>query len=104
MRSDSACRGIQIGRYVANPTLLSLGVTSVNVQLTLSKHYRLWASVNAFFTFGTSSGTAATTSSHPLTAGLDALCATDATNIWIAGVVASGTGTLYISEVEANEG
>ena len=104
MRSDSGGRAIQIGRYVGNPTLLALSVTSTNVQLTLWKYYRLWSSVNAFFTFGPNSGVAATTSSHPLTAGLDALCSTDATNIFIAGVVASGTGTLYISEVETSEG
>ena len=102
MNSDAGGRAIQIGRFVGDPVVLNLGVASANTQLVAYKKYRLWASMNAFFKFGVDSTVAATTSSNPLTAGLDALHATDAVNFFIAGVVASGTGVLYISEIEAH--
>ncbi len=99
MRSDSQGRAVQVGRYLGSPTTLALGVTSANVQLAQNRHYRLWASVDAFFKFG-ASGVTATTNDHPLTAKLDTLHYTDEVNIFCAGIVSSGSGTLFISEVD----
>jgi hypothetical protein len=39
----------------------------------------------------------ATLTSHPLSAKLDTMHVTDSTNVWLAGVVASGSGILFIS-------
>ena len=99
MRTDQQGRPVQVGRYVGSPTALALSVTSASAPLKQNTHYRLWASVDAFFKFG-SSGVTATTSDHPLTAKLDVLHYTDDTNIFIAGIVSSGTGTLFLSEVD----
>lgn len=100
MRSDGLGRGIQIGRYKPSPTALNLSIASANVQLGPNKVYRLWPSVDAFFETGTSSGVTASTSSHPITAKLDYLHFTDDSNVWLAGIVSTGTGVLYISEVD----
>jgi len=102
MRSDAAGHGVQVGRYVGQPTILNLGVVSANTQLIEYKTYRLWSSVDCFFVYGTTAGITATISSHPLKAGIDALHATDATNVFLAGIVASGTGVLFISELDVN--
>ncbi len=90
---------IQIGRYLSDPTTLSLGVVSANTQLKTYTKYRLWSSVDGFFKFGSDNSVAATTSSNPLTAKIDTLHATDGDNFWIAGIVSGGTGVLFISEV-----
>jgi len=102
MHSDSVGRAVQIGSFVGTPTVLSLTVISANVQLQPYKRYRLWASANCFFQFGTSNAVTATGNSHPLWGGLDALHGTDGTNIWLAAVVPTGTGTLYISEIDTD--
>ncbi len=100
MRSDSLGRGIQVGRYKPAPVTLNLGVVSANVQLVANRTYRIWPSVDAFFETGTTSGVAATTNSHPITAKLDYLHFTDDANIWLAGIVSTGTGVLYLSEID----
>ncbi len=100
MRSDSQGRAIQIGRYLTAPVVLNVGVTSVSVQLNQFRHYRLWGSVDLFFQFGPS-GVAATLSSHPAAAKLDYLHYTDDTNTVLAAIVSSGTGVLFISEIDA---
>ena len=79
MRNDSQGRGIQIGRYLATPSVLNVGAVSASVQLLQNRHYRLWPSVDMFFQFGVS-GVTASTNSHPATAKLDYLHYTDDTN------------------------
>lgn len=79
--------------------MLNLSVTSANVQLLPFTPYRLWASVNCFFDTGNTNVITATTTSHPLTGGLDILHVTDAYNLFMAAIVASGTGVLYISQL-----
>ena len=99
MQSDANGRGIQIAVWLGVPTTVNLSVGSAAVQLSQRSFYRLWSSVDSFFQIG--NGTvAASTSSHPLRAGLDVLILTDNTNYWIAGVVATGTGVLYISQLD----
>jgi hypothetical protein len=100
MRSDSQGRGIQIGRYLTAPAVLNVGTVSASVQLLQNRHYRLWPSVDMFFQFGTA-GATASTNSHPLTAKLDCLHYTDDTNTTLAAIVSSGTGVLFISEIDA---
>lgn len=93
-------RPVQVGNYLAGgPLIISLSVVSANVQLQPYSTYRLWSSVDAFFDTAATNAATATTSSHPLTAKLDTLHSTDNQNIWLAGVVAAGTGTLFISQV-----
>jgi len=99
MRSDPNGRAIQIGRYLSAPLVLNVGVTSVSVQLNQFRHYRLWPSVDMFFQFG-SSGASATLNSHPASAKLDYLHYTDDTNTTLAAIVSSGTGVLFISEID----
>ena len=102
MHSDSVGRAVQIGSFVGTPYVLSLSVVSANVQLQPCKRYRLWASANCFFQFGTSNAVTATSNSHPLWGGLDALHATDDANVWIAAIVPTATGVLYISEIDTD--
>ncbi len=100
MHSDPQGRSIQIGRYINAPLVLNVGVTSASIQLLQNRHYRLWPSVDMFFLFGTS-GVTASTSSHPATAKLDYLHYTDDTNTTLAAIVSSGTGALFVSEIDA---
>ena len=99
MRNDPQGRAIQIGRYLNAPAVLNVGTASASVALNQNRHYRLWPSVDMFFQFG-SAGVVATTSSHPATAKLDYLHYTDDTNTTLAAVVSSGTGALFISEID----
>ena len=92
-------RALQVTRFLGVPTTLALSVTSANVLTKRFTYYRLWSSVDAFFRWGTV-GVTATTVSNPLTAKLDVLHYTDDTNLYIAGIVSSGTGTLFISEFD----
>lgn len=93
---------VQVGRYVGSPVTLSLSVASSRVQLQPNRVYRVWSSVDCFFKLG--DGTVvATSSEHPLTAKLDTLLLTGGRNTgtdWIAGIVSSGTGVLFLSELE----
>jgi hypothetical protein len=100
MRSDSQGRAVQIGRYLNTPLVLNLGVASSSVQLNQNRHYRLWGSVDLFFQFGPA-GVTATLNSHPAAAKLDYLHYTDDTNTTLAAVVSSGSGVLFISEIDA---
>jgi hypothetical protein len=100
MRSDSQGRAIQIGRYLNTPLVLNVGVTSASILLNQNQHYRLWGSVDLFFQFGPT-GVAATLNSHPAAAKLDYLHYTDDTNTTLAAIVSSGTGVLFISQIDA---
>jgi hypothetical protein len=99
MLPDGSSRGIQTGAYVGAPQIISLALSSANVQLLPLTAYRLWSSVDAFFQLGLDNTVTATTASHPLTAKLDIMLVTDRTNVWIAGIVSSGTGSLFISQL-----
>ena len=99
MRNDPQGRAIQIGRYLNAPAVLNVGTASASVALNQNRHYRLWPSVDMFFQFG-SAGVVATTSSHPASAKLDYLHYTDDTNTMLAAVVSSGTGVLFVSEID----
>ena len=88
-----------------NPLTLSLSVVSANLALEADTSYELWPSVDCFIKFGNSTVVALTVS-HPLTA-----------KIWkhirvhtlsdgapyIAGIVSSGTGTLFITPISVLE-
>jgi len=100
MRSDSQGRAVQIGRYLNTPLVLNVGVTSASIQLNQNQHYRLWGSVDLFFQFGPA-GVTATLNSHPAAAKLDYLHYTDDTNTTLAAIVSSGTGVLFISQIDA---
>lgn len=76
-----------------------MSVVTSRIQLKPYTHYRLWASVDAFFRFGDGASNAST-SSNPITAKLDTLHVTDGENIYLSGIVSSGTGTMFVSEVE----
>jgi hypothetical protein len=81
---------------------LSLSVVSNRVQLQPNKVYRLCPSVECFFKFGDQT-VVATTSEHLLPAKQDPLALTGPQNSgtdWIAGIVSSGTGVLFLSELE----
>lgn len=81
------------------PSTINLSVTTANSgPLQPWTAYRIWSSVDAFFALGGNS-VSANTSSHPIKAGLDTLHLTDGDNLYIAGIVASGTGVLYISQI-----
>lgn len=82
------------------PTLINLSVSSASAgPFKLGTVYVLWSTVDAFFQFG-GSGVVASTGSHPIKAGLDRLHWIDFadTSLYIAAIVASGTGVLYVSE------
>lgn len=81
------------------PKLVSLAVTTARSAALSSTvdMIRVWASVDCFVRAGGAS-VDATTSDHPLTAKVpEILQLNGATNI--AGIVSSGTGTLFISEL-----
>jgi hypothetical protein len=81
MRNDPQGRAIQIGRYLNAPAVLNVGPA--------------WT---CFFSLD--AGVVATTSNHPATAKLDYLHYTDDTNTTLAAVVSSGTGVLFVSEID----
>jgi len=79
---------------VALSTSTNLNATALTGTLRL---VRLWASVDCFVKVGGSSVTAATTD-HPLTAKIPEIFHLAASE-YVAGIVSSGTGTLFISEL-----
>ena len=81
-----------------DPDTLALSVTSDRVQLLANRIYRAWSSVDCFFKMGNSS-VVATTSSHPLTAKVDMLIVPQVGSDYLAGIVSSGSGTLFVSEI-----
>jgi hypothetical protein len=100
MRLDSNKRPIPITRFLpASPITLSLSVVSARVQLAPGTKYRIWPSVDCFIKFGIDT-VVATTTEHPLTAKYDPLHDTDNTNFWVAGIVSSGTGIIFFSELD----
>ena len=90
---------VQLGSYIGDPIALSLGVASASVELESRTVYRLWSSVDAFFLLGPP-GTIATLASHPIKAGLSEALITQLAKSTLAAIVASGTGKLFISEID----
>ena len=100
MINDSRGRAIQRGRLVGSPIVLALTVASArSVALSPRTAYRLWCSVDAFVKFGDGTVVAAATD-HPLTAKTELVVTTDNANVYLAAIVATGTGTLFISEMD----
>lgn len=102
MRTDKRGSSIQVGRWNGAPTTLALSTSSDRVQLAANTVYRLWSSVDCFVRFGDVS-VAATTSSSPLTAKISELAVTHKRDTYIAGIVSSGTGTLFITPIDADQ-
>lgn len=90
-----------LGLGTGQPQLVSLSTTTNLNSTNLNSgadSVRLWASVDCFIRFGDAS-VVATTSDHPLTAKLPEVFQLDGA-IRIAGIVSSGTGTLFISVMQ----
>lgn len=102
MNTDSQGRAIPIAAIAGDPQVVNLSTVSANIALSPRTHYRLWSSVDAFFKLGADASVVASTSSHPLTAKLDVLLYTLSTQSYLAAVVASGTGVLFISRLDAS--
>lgn len=103
MRRDRHGNAIQVATYSTNaPLTVNLGVSSAVVgPLNGAITYRLWSSVDCFFLPGANNTITANTSSHPLKAGLDTLHLCDPANPYIAAIVPTGTGVLYVSEIDS---
>ena len=90
---------IQVGELSPNCSTLALSMSSnPTSQLKTNCIYRLWSSVDCFVKLGASSVTC-TTSDSPLTAKVPEYFKTGEANLYLAGIVSSGTGTLFITEV-----
>lgn len=101
MQVDSNGRSIQIAIYVGTPQTINLSVSPASVTLSPFSFYRLWSSVDSFFQLSTDGNSpVASTSSHPLKAGLDVLLRTDNLNFTMSAVVSSATGVLFISKID----
>lgn len=100
MITDSLGRVAQIGRLVGNPIIVALSTNSArSTILKPYTAYRIWSSVASFIVFG-GAAVDATSSSNPMAAGSSDVFWTDASNRYLAGIVATGTGSLYISELD----
>ena len=100
MANNFLATTVGIGQYLPGAvTTINLSVISANIQLSPFAYYRIWASVDCFFDSGTTNGTVATTASHPLTGKTDTLHYTNSTIVWLAALVSTGTGVLYISQI-----
>lgn len=89
---------------IGDPQILSLSMVSANVALEEGTPYELWASVDCFIKLGNSS-VAATTASNPLTAKIwkhIRPCGPDGAP-YLAGIVSSGTGSLFITKIAVRE-
>lgn len=80
------------------PQTLSLsGVSAVSSALTSTQDsVRLWSSVDCFVQFGIDATVVATTASHPMTAKIPEIFQIG-NNHFLAAIVSTGTGTLFIS-------
>ena len=90
-----------LGVGTAQPQTVALSVTTAVNGSNLSSTadcVRVWASVDCFIRFGSGSAVA-TTSDHPLTAKVPEVFQLDGASR-IAGIVSSGTGTLFISVMQ----
>ena len=101
MRVDVNKKPIQVGQFMGDPTTLAISGASAQAgPLKSSTCYSLWANTDACFKWGDNT-VAASANSHPLKAGLERLHFTgDAVNLYVAAVAITGTGVLYISELD----
>lgn len=83
------------------PKTVSLSVTTAaSTELNpTSDCVRIWATVDCFIRFGATGSVVATTSDHPITAKVPEVFQLDGGK-FVAGIVASGTGTLFLSEMQ----
>ena len=73
-------------------------VSAVSTRLAAGSIYAVWASVDCFLTFGNSS-VAALTTNYPLTGKLREWFVVLPGEEYLAGLVSSGTGVLYIQRM-----
>ena len=73
--------------------------SALSSALVVGAVYRVWASVACFIKTGTSA-VSATTSDFPLGPQVDKYITIDAGNEYVAGIVSSGTGVLYITRLK----
>jgi len=91
-----------MGPGTSQPITVSLSTVTANNSASpltnIPRTIRLWSSVDCFIRVGGAS-VEATTSDHPLTARVPEVFDLG-TQQYIAGIVSTGTGTLFISELE----
>ena len=102
MKRDRSGTAIPVGSFVGSPVVLALSASSARTAaLKPNTIYRLWSSVAFFFKWGDGTVTAALTD-HPVAADAEIQHVTEGSNLFLAGIVSSGSGTLFISEIDAN--
>jgi len=100
MLSDPLGRAAQIGRLVGAPQIVTTSTTTArSTILKPNTAYRFYSDQDGWIQFG-GSGVNATSSSNPVKAGFAESFRTDDTNIYVAEILPTGTGKLYISELE----
>ena len=102
MIKDRSGHYIQVGRYKNSPIVLVLSDTANRTAalkpLTI---YRLWSDVACNFRFG-DSAVDATLNDHPIGASGEVQHVTDDADLFLSAIVANGTGTLFISELDVD--
>jgi hypothetical protein len=97
MLKDAAGYPVPIQSF-GTTTTVNLSVSPALGTLTPLRWYRIWSSVDCFIKQGDAT-VSATTSDTPVTAKQDSIfCTLDAKHC-ISGIVASGSGVLYLTEV-----
>lgn len=89
----------QIGTLTA--TIQVVNISAVSARTTVLKPntpYRIYVDIDSWILFGNSAVTA-TSSHHPLKAGIGEVFATDDVNIYLAGI-STGAGKMYVSEIQ----
>lgn len=83
----------------AVPQIVSLSASSAVSTILVSPQsvVRIWSSVDCFIRFGADASVVATTSSHPLTAKIPEIYQIAPNCNFLAAIVSSGTGSLFIS-------
>lgn len=99
MIRDSLGNSAQIGTLTA--TIQVINISAVSARTTVLKPgtpYRIYVDIDSWMLFG-GSGVVATSSHHPIKAGISEVFATDSTNVYLA-CISTGAGKLYVSEVQ----
>lgn len=83
----------------AGPQVVALSASSAVSTILVSPQsvIRIWSSVDCFIQFGADGTVTATTSSHPMTAKIPEIFQIGPNNNFLAAIVATGTGSLFIS-------
>ena len=91
--------GLICGNFTAAPTCVSLSTTTATSAALTQGYYRVVSTIDCFLKQGGSTITAATTDNW-VPAGVIMNIVSDATKgLYVAGITAAGTGTLYLSKV-----